>query len=157
MRRIGPVRKRFVIAFGITFALMGVIHQALGLIINTSTSLPQKYFLHLRLYRPCKGDISLFTHEGRKLIKVIGGIAGDEIRYDKDGNLWVGDLKVGAPLTQDSQGNPLTPVSPGVIPQGFVFVYTPHPRSLDSRYEEISLVAVERLKGTLIPLGGRVA
>jgi type IV secretory pathway protease TraF len=155
MRRIGPVGKRFAIAFGVTFALMGLIYQTLGLIINTSASLPPKYFLHLRHYKPSKGDISLFTHEGRRLIKVIGGIAGDEIHYDKDGNLWVGDLNVGTPLTQDSQGHPLTPVSPGVIAQGFVFVYTPHPRSLDSRYASIGLISLERLEGTLIPLGGR--
>jgi hypothetical protein len=39
-----------------------------------------------------------------------------------------------------------------VIPEGQVFLYSPHPKSFDSRYQEVGLVQVSDLEGTAIAI-----
>jgi conjugal transfer pilin signal peptidase TrbI len=80
------------------------------------------------------------------------GVASDVLYYDVDGVLWVNEQRVGLPQPETRQHEPLHKIAPGPIPSGFVFVAGTHPRSFDSRYQEVGLIAIERLEGLVIPL-----
>jgi conjugal transfer pilin signal peptidase TrbI len=87
------------------------------------------------------------------LVKEIAGTAGDTLTYDATGNLWVGrQLRVGKPRKKAKDGRTLTPIKPGVIPEGMAFVMGSHERSFDSRYEELGLVPKRHLRGRAIAL-----
>ncbi len=53
-------------------------------------------------------------------------------------------------LDQTTGGDPLTPLSTKVIPEGTLFVLGDHVRSFDSRYEEFGLVKVENVWGKAV-------
>ncbi len=50
-------------------------------------------------------------------------------------------------LEKTKEGHLLTPLSPQMIPQGYLFVAGDHPRSFDSRYEEFGLVSMKNIFG----------
>jgi conjugal transfer pilin signal peptidase TrbI len=80
------------------------------------------------------------------------GVASDVLHYDVDGVLWVNEQRIGLPQPCTRCQQPLHKIEPGLIPSGFVFVAGTHPRSFDSRYQEVGLIAIERLEGLVIPL-----
>lgn len=80
--------------------------------------------------------------------KRILGLPGDRIIRKKH-SLKIGD-QVLPLLTQTKEGQPLTPLSLKVVPQGYVFVVGDHPRSFDSRYEEFGLVKIENIYGKAV-------
>jgi signal peptidase I len=53
-------------------------------------------------------------------------------------------------LDQTTGGDPLTPLSAKIIPEGALFVLGDHPHSFDSRYEEFGLVPVDKIWGKAI-------
>jgi signal peptidase I len=53
-------------------------------------------------------------------------------------------------LDRTTGGDPLTPLSAKIIPEGALFVLGDHPRSFDSRYEEFGLVPVDKIWGKAI-------
>jgi signal peptidase I len=53
-------------------------------------------------------------------------------------------------LDRTTEGDPLTPLSAKVIPEGALFVLGDHPRSFDSRYEEFGLVKMENVWGKAV-------
>jgi type IV secretory pathway protease TraF len=55
-------------------------------------------------------------------------------------------------LPKLNSGNGITPTQDQVIPEGQVFLYSPHPKSFDSRYQEVGLVQVSDLEGTAIAI-----
>lgn len=145
--------KRGLIAFGLTVTTLGLLFNHMGFLINTSSSLPHRYFLHFLRVKPQKGDITVLNHGGdKRLIKQIIGDEGDRVFYDDQDTLWVGDVHVGSLKPSNSKGVPLYRISAGVIPSGFVFLFAPHADSLDSRYTEIGLVSKHQLEGKAIPL-----
>lgn len=97
------------------------------------------------------------------MIKKVAGMAGDELFYDKEGNLWVSALwtgracpgapvKIGKQKKSAKDGRRLNPIKPGVIPTGKVFVVGDHERSFDSRYAELGLIPETDLQGRLVAL-----
>ena len=50
-------------------------------------------------------------------------------------------------LKQTKEGQPLTPLSHDLIPEGSFFVIGDHLRSFDSRYEEFGLVPMKKIYG----------
>jgi Signal peptidase, peptidase S26 len=46
----------------------------------------------------------------------------------------------------------LTAIKPQVIPEGRVFLHSTHPKSFDSRYQEVGLVAVSDLEGKVVAI-----
>jgi conjugal transfer pilin signal peptidase TrbI len=68
------------------------------------------------------------------------------------GDLWVGQKLVGKVYPQTGEGKKLTRTRDQVIPEGQVFLYSPHPKSFDSRYQEVGLVQVNELEGTAIAI-----
>lgn len=151
-------RKQWVkgtIFFVIVFALMAFIKDQVRLLYSTTASLPHRTFLHLKQMDPQKGDYTCFDSSwyGGNVVKKIVGVAGDSITYDREDNLWVGrQLRVGTQKKKAKDGRPLTPIKPGIIPQGMVFVMGDHERSFDSRYEEMGLIPVYALQGRVIGL-----
>ena len=139
-----------------TFTLIGLCQDAVQLIYNTGGSLPQSYFLQLK-YLPARvGHYTQIWHKtvGVYVVKKIIGQAGDKLWYDDKKFLWLNKTQVGKLYSHRKDGSPLTPISPGVIPKGYVFLYASHERSFDSRYQEFGLIPQKALQGRLIPLGG---
>ena len=83
-------------------------------------------------------------------VKRIGGLPGDEITLDADGNPCVANQCY--PLwTKD--GDPVAPViATGVIPEGHYALFGTSADSLDSRYGVIGLIAADQLIGRGWPL-----
>jgi len=146
--------------FVIVFALMAFLKDHVCLLYSTTASLPHRTFLKLKQMSPQNGDYTCFDCPwyGGNVVKKIVGVAGDSITYDLEGNLWVQTLwvgrrlKVGTQKKKSKDGRPLTPVKPGIIPEGMVFVMGDHERSFDSRYEEMGLIPVHALQGRVIAL-----
>jgi len=76
---------------------------------------------------------------GRILIKYVGGCAGDEMIVR--GSYVV--VRGRHFFAQD--GHPT--VAPGIIPEGYIFVYGTHPLSYDSRYAAMGLVPLAQCIG----------
>ena len=141
--------------FVIVFALMAFLKDHVCLLYSTTASLPHRTFLKLKQMSPQKGDYTCFDSPwyGGNVVKKIVGIAGDSITYDTQGNLWIGrQLKVEKPKKKSKDGRLLTPLKPGTIPEGMVFVAGDHERSFDSRYEEMGLIPEHALQGRVIAL-----
>lgn len=143
--------KKGLLSFGITFAVLFLLTEQVHLVKNHTDSMPERYFLQILKATPQKGDITLVYsswYQGN-LIKRIIGVEGDKVNIDKEGNVYVNLQFVGKPQTNASDGRNLNPIKATVISKGFVFLYAPHPKSFDSRYQEVDLVPVKELQGRL--------
>ncbi len=161
-----PNFKRAMWGFAIAFTSFGVFAEHVHFIKSYTDSLPEHYFVQLTKMTPKKGDLTIVYngwYKGRIIKKIIGE-AGDQITSDVHGNVWINDLKVGrahqrteftnqASNTDSNQrGLTLTTIKSQVIPEGRVFLYAPHPKSFDSRYEEVGLVKLSDLEGKVIAI-----
>lgn len=144
-----------VLVFGVVFGGIAFLKDQVCLLYSTTSSLPYRTFLLLKQISPQKGMYTCIDSPwyGGTVIKKIVGIAGDTLSYDQEGNLWVGNqLKIGKPKKKSQDGRILTPLQPGIIPKGKVFVAGSHERSFDSRYEELGLIPEHVLRGRVIAL-----
>ncbi|MBX9744509.1 MAG: S26 family signal peptidase [Chlamydiales bacterium] len=134
------------------FSVISWAKDHVCVLYSETDSLPYHYFLELKQFTPNKGHYSIFNSPwyGGKVIKEIAGVSGDSLKYDETGKLWVGGELVGCPKNKSSDDRILTPIEPGVIPKGFVFLKGDHERSFDSRYAEMGLIHVKNLQGLLI-------
>ncbi len=127
-----------------------------GVKINLTPSLPQGIYTRLPSIAYNIGDIVSFPvpdndivkvqfekYPGRTLpkhlIKVVYGVAGDSV-HRVDNIVLINDQNL--PLLPDVP----TSMHSCIIPDGYVFVGTPHERSFDSRY--YGLIHVSKLSGT---------
>lgn len=143
-----------ILAGCLSFMSIFVIKDHVAIIHSTTNSLPYSTFLMLKTLPPCKGDYTCLESAwyGCRVIKEVIGVSGDVVTYDYSGFLSVGDVVIGKPHPQASNGRPLTPVQSGVIPEGYVFLRGSHDRSFDSRYQEMGLVHKRKLEGKGIGL-----
>lgn len=134
------------------FSVISWINDHARVLYSNTNSLPYHYFLELKQLTPNKGQYTVFESPwyGGKVIKEIAGTAGDLIKYDDEGKLWIDDQLIGLPKDKSIGGRSLTPLTSGVIPKGFVFLKGDHERSFDSRYAELGLVHVKNLQGRVI-------
>jgi len=141
-----------ILGIGLVVCFEGVTRTT-GLALNQSESLPQKVFLILKGRKIHRESYLSFQNSWFKapLIKQVIGIEGDKIITDEEGEIWIA-RRVGKSLSHSKDGKILRPIAPGVIPKGYVFAYAPHPRSFDSRYQEVGLVQVDQTLGCAIPL-----
>jgi len=139
-------------AFVLTFLGVGFFCEQVHFIKSSTHSMPEHYFVHFPHVKPKRGDITLVynTFYQGNLIKRIIGEEGDRIAYDKQGEIWVGNKRVGNVYPATRDGRPLKSIQPMIIPKGYVFLYAPHPRSFDSRYVEVGLVHRHQLQGRLL-------
>lgn len=146
--------KKGLISFGVGFVCFGFMSEHVHLVKSLTDSLPEHYFIQLPKFTPKKGDLTIVYNQfyGGRLIKQIIGQAGDHITTDAVGDLWVGKKLIGKVYSQTGSAKTLTRTKDQVIPEGQVFLYSPHPKSFDSRYQEVGLVPVEALEGLVFAI-----
>lgn len=121
---------------------------------NETTSLPGKVYAVAHMQRPNKGQLAAFyppanPYYPREMwfTKIIVGVAGDVITH-RGRTVLINGKEIGEAREQDSERRRALPmIEDGVIPEGYYFVWTPHPRSYDSRYADIGLVHEKRIIG----------
>lgn len=108
--------------------------------LNATNSLPGTLYVIHKGATVKRGDLVAYRWHGGAtypagtiFIKRVMGEAGDMVRTN-DGRYWINDTYIGIAKPHSKAGVPLTAAQPGVIPDGELFVATPHPDSLDSRY-----------------------
>ncbi len=108
---------------------------------NWWASVRRSFGMQVSLDGPRKGD---------GFIKYLAGVAGDRIEV-MGGHVFIvnaqGRHDMGACKPTTKHGVPLQPITPQVIPPGFVYVYAPHIDALDSRYSVMGLVPVRAIVG----------
>lgn len=93
--------------------------------------------------------------KGDGFVKYLVGTPGDRIeRVGRDFYLHTqrGRLFVGHAKTHSQRGIALQAADEQVIPDGFVYVWAPHPDALDSRYAAVGLVPASAIVGKAVPL-----
>jgi conjugal transfer pilin signal peptidase TrbI len=83
------------------------------------------------------------------ILKIVVGVAGDRVLI-ANGHVFVNGIDRGRILDKSpNSGKPLTPIQPCMIPDGYVYVWAMHPESFDSRYQDIGLIHISRIKERL--------
>jgi len=139
----------FACALSFTFSLQNSHFR-----MNLSHSLPNTLFLAKPIKSPVKkGQIVSIEHPvlNASIGKIIVGEPGDQISIQGQ-ILFVNDFKIGEIKAISNSGKIYHPISEQEIPSGHYFVFTPHPESFDSRYQEFGLVKSEWIKEVLCPL-----
>lgn len=129
---------------------LGIYHTSV-IRWNLSESLPNKMYFGTSLKLNHKvGDIVTFRHPKFvvPLAKIIVGMPGDTILV-KDNRVYVAGIDRGRLLFN---AHVYMPVISQIIPNGYVYVWAPHPESLDSRYEMIGLVKQSDILETIWPI-----
>lgn len=125
------------------------------IVMNASDSLEDPAFLMLehpillhkgavvsaRMPEPLRANFAEYH-----FVKMIGGMPGDTITYDPEGNPCVDDYAC-FPLYQQN-GTPILPaIAAGVIPDDHYALFGTADKSLDSRYATIGLIHKDQLLG----------
>lgn len=150
--------KKAAIGVGIFCLVLVGLGTCTQLLENVSESLDDvRYLLILKTTKIKRGDIvSMRGHSPQYVVehiftKRVVGLPGDWI-IQNETHLTLkaqnGAFAITLPLlTQTKEGQPLTPLSLEVVPQGYLFVTGDHLRSFDSRYEEFGLVPMKKIYG----------
>ena len=141
-------------AFISSFVFVGFLSTQCHFLMSETESLSQHYFLVFPHLKPKLHDYTVVHRDwyGGKIIKQIIGQPGDLLRWDEQGELWVNAFKVGAAHKESWDHRALNPIRKHIIPNDYFFLWSPHPRSFDSRYEEFNLIKQSELGGRVIPL-----
>jgi conjugal transfer pilin signal peptidase TrbI len=129
----------------------------IGLAWNRTASLPKKFYVILKKRKRMvfkRGDIIAFRAPNNPLyqphaifLKHIGGVPGDKVSQRKR-NFYVNQRWMGrAALYSEKTRMPLFLGYTGTIPLGQYYVYSPHAKSYDSRYQQIGWIHKEAIVG----------
>lgn len=143
------------LGFALAFLSIALLIHQVKFLISETASLPYHFFLHLPNIAPEREDYTMLEsawYQG-KIIKRIIGVAGDFIDVNLNGEVFVNQRKVGHTIAIASDGRALKTIQAQIIPKGYVFLYGEHPKSFDSRYQELGLIPLSSLQGLVIPLG----
>ena len=115
------------------------------------------YFTLPLIGAPKRGDLVLFDPPeavGSPIpyLKRVLGLPGERVEVDDERRVFVNGVLSGIAKKFSLNGRPLAAIEPGVIPPGRYYVHAKHKDSHDSRYLEIGLVPIERIRGRAIPL-----
>lgn len=121
---------------------------------NVTDSLPGRVYLIVKVQRPAVGEKVAFYPprnpyypQGIFFTKILVGGPGDVISH-QGRDVFLNGKKLGTAVEFDrAKHRPLHMAAPGVIPAGHYFVWTPHPRSYDSRYADIGLISDAQILG----------
>lgn len=126
--------------------------------VNVSPSMPWTLARVEYGRSPKVGEYMLYDYRGdmahlpsRTFFKRVVGGPGDEIRVEGQ-TVWVGEILVGNAMHKTRDGRPLTVISAGRIPDGFLFARGDHASSFDSRYRESGLVPLDAVIGIAYPV-----
>lgn len=158
--------RRFIRRMALTLALIasiGLMSLALSpwyrLGINGTDSLPGVLYLvvknevperhgNLVAFYPPTND---FYPSSMFFIKKAMGLPGDKVTREGRAFYINGEYQAIA-KTHSRSGVPLQSGPAGIIPDGQYFVWTPHPDSYDSRYEDIGWITKDRIIGRAVRL-----
>ncbi len=114
---------------------------------NTSASVDGFIFLIDRKRTVSKGDLVAFyppiqggNFINNKFLKYVVGVDRDVVTVNKNNDFFINGEPLGRAKTTSKDGRTLLASTGGTIPKGFIFTWTPHPDSFDSRYQEIGLI-----------------
>jgi conjugal transfer pilin signal peptidase TrbI len=136
-----------------SICLVFIASQNLRFLISETDSVSQHYFIQVfRLPAKLNNYTVVWSDWYHGLIiKKIIGVAGSKVWF-KDGKLFVNNVQVGSYKNIATDGRILHPIAAQLIPHGYVFLAANHPQSFDSRYQELGLVAIDKLQGRVFPL-----
>ena len=145
-------RKKRCLRIGLFLSSLILISQFMIVRWNLSNSLPGRMFIGTTWdFTPKRGDIVSFDHPmfPAPIAKVVVGVAGDSVDILR-GHAIVNGSDRGIILDKSPKsGKPLTAIQPCIIPEGYIYVWAPHPESFDSRYQDIGLIHISRIKERL--------
>jgi len=131
-----------------------LIQSKFTILINTSASLPKALFLLSKDSLPNKqGDYIVYRLPGnkrfdeQKFIKLVGGIAGQEVVV-KGTAYYIEGNHLGSAKDSDAVGILVEQQPAGIIPPGHYFAYTLHKDSYDSKYKEVGFISSNNVLGT---------
>ena len=106
---------------------------------------------------PGRGDVVVFDPPEAvgspvPYLKTVRGLPGDRVDVDGKRRVRVNGRVLGVAKTHALDGRPLAMARQGVIPPGRYYVHADHVDSHDSRYTEVGLVALERIRGRALAL-----
>lgn len=134
------------------FSMLILISQSVIIRWNVSNSLPGRMYIGTTwTFTPKRGDIVSFDHPlfAAPIAKCVVGMAGDRVEI-VNGHVFVSGVDRGRALDKSPRsGKPLTPIQPCMIPEGYVYVWAPHSESFDSRYQDMGLIHISRVKERL--------
>lgn len=134
------------------FSMLILIAQFMIIRWNLSHSLPGRMYIGTSwTFTPQRGDRISFDHPKfpAPIAKIVVGVAGDKVTIINE-RVLVNGVDRGTILDKSPRsGKPLTSIGPGLIPDDYVYVWAPHPESFDSRYQDIGLIHVSRIKERL--------
>jgi len=117
-----------------------------------SESLPQYIFLLNNHHKTFKRDGFIFfkaalpgEQQKTALIKQIKGVPGDRIAW-RNNACYVNDELIGSAKLKATNGVELSRLKEQIIPPGKIFVAGTHPRSFDSRYQNLGLIDIDQVK-----------
>lgn len=145
---------RWLCVLGMVVMLCWGISPFAKLGLNTTASLDGWLFLIVKnqplerggLYALMRPENSFY----KKLdfFKIIKGVPGDVV--EKKGRaFFINGEPLGVAVEKSMSGQALVAAEGGVIPDQYYFVWTPHERSFDSRYQEIGLIHESHFIGRL--------
>ncbi len=127
-------------------------------------SIPANVVLVFKGTAPRAGELMAYAYEGEPIagwrrgdifIKYAAAVAGDTVHRDGQ-HFWAdtqrGRIELGIAKTQSRKGVPLVASQGGLVPQGYIHAYAPHPDALDSRYAVAGLVRREAVLGRAVAL-----
>lgn len=125
---------------------------------NSTSSLPGLIYVVFPQQRPRSGELIAFYppanryyRRGQYFVKQVRGTGGDVVSRN-DRQFFINSLAVAVAKTAARDGSPLKLGPVGVIPNGWYWVWTPHPDSFDSRYADVGWIAPDRVLGRAVRL-----
>ena len=79
-------------------------------------------------------------------VKIAKGVHGDLVE-EKNRHFYINHEWIGYAKEKTKAGRVLKMGFTGIIPEGYIFVWTPHPDSYDSRYDDIGLIKDDQVIG----------
>ncbi len=144
---------RLLVVFVLFLAALGALYPFYQFTWKATNSIEGHLFLLDKTSRPVKGELAGFWAPINPLYpkemwftKYIVGQEGDVVTH-KGREVFINGKSYGIALDRASNGRPLPMSAEGVIPRGYYFMWTPHPRSFDSRYSFVGLVKDEQIRG----------
>jgi len=149
--------RRFIVAlvaWSVAGSLMLIgMRPWVRLAFNSSDSLPGFLYVIRVSELPQRDQLIAFypprnryTRDGMFFVKQVKGIGGDHIER-RDAEFFVNGQHLATAKAHSLKGQPLQPGPEGVLPDGFFWVWTPHPDSFDSRYADVGWIAADRVLG----------
>lgn len=84
-------------------------------------------------------------------IKQVAGVAGERVEFggefSQGADFYINGRRMGIAKAFSQGGKTLQHSAGGVIPPGYVFAWTPHPDSFDSRYAVVGLIPATQVVG----------